>query len=291
MQTIAVSQRGNGLGDSILGLPVALGMKARYPAERIIYLCNGATIPFLNCFSHNLDCVAAQGAVLRWRIDKTFEINRTYPIECKERSKLSRIDYYCAEAENVEPVLPVPRQDLPDSRWGKCVVLAIGTEWKSRQWSIPHFLHLENLLRDSGERVVILHKEHKLAEKFKSERLINGSAEQVCSLILGAKLVIGLDSGPAHLAGALGTPTIALCGPTSGQKVFSVWKNVHTIQGKLQCDGCYWTDCPTLDCNTWCASLNLIHPEEVMEACCGIVGSSADFAYRPLCRFCLAMEK
>jgi hypothetical protein len=51
------------------------------------------------------------------------------------------------------------------------------------------------------------------------------------ALLAGARAFVGNDAGPSHLAALLGTPTVAVFGPTSA----SVWRpqgpDVQVVQG------------------------------------------------------------
>lgn len=44
--------------------------------------------------------------------------------------------------------------------------------------------------------------------------VLRPSLKELAALLAGAKLVVGADTGPLHLAAALGTPVVALFGPT-----------------------------------------------------------------------------
>ena len=66
---------------------------------------------------------------------------------------------------------------------------------------------------------------------------------QLASLLKKAKLFIGNDSGPMHIAAASGTPVIALHGPTD-PSVWGPWGKDHTvISSHVSCSPCKVTDC------------------------------------------------
>src|SRR5262249_42815485 len=65
------------------------------------------------------------------------------------------------------------------------------------------------------------------------------------SLVAGAALVVSPDAGPRHVAAALGTPAVAILGPTPpawGSGDDALVTGVR--QGGLECLACHLTRCP-----------------------------------------------
>jgi ADP-heptose:LPS heptosyltransferase len=59
-----------------------------------------------------------------------------------------------------------------------------------------------------------------------------------------ALVVVANESGPSHLAAALGTRTIAICGPTDPRIVFAHEPNVQAAildASELACVGCHFS--------------------------------------------------
>ena len=56
----------------------------------------------------------------------------------------------------------------------------------------------------------------------------DGSLNRLAALISRAKLFIGIDSAPMHIAAAVGTPTVALFGP-SGEFNWGPWQVAHRV--------------------------------------------------------------
>jgi len=63
-----------------------------------------------------------------------------------------------------------------------------------------------------------------------------------------AGLVITTDSGPMHLAAAVGTPTIALFGPTDPNRTGPFGKNHRVIRRDLPCSPCFLKKCDRMAC-------------------------------------------
>lgn len=86
----------------------------------------------------------------------------------------------------------------------------------------------------------------------------------LAALIQRAKVFVGVDSAPVHIASAVGTPIVALFGP-SGQKEWHPWQVPYRTIQRLE-----WSCCPCAQ--DGCAGtkrsrcLEDIRPEEVLSA-------------------------
>lgn len=108
----------------------------------------------------------------------------------------------------------------------KGVVLHPGANWRWRRWPLAEYVELGARLVKLGQPVTMVYdqavvdsagdvagdfegrcKEHKL------DLVKTGKLEDLVDVLSGARLFVGNDSGPMHLAAALGTPCIGLFGP------------------------------------------------------------------------------
>jgi heptosyltransferase-1 len=103
----------------------------------------------------------------------------------------------------------------------KVCLLAAGAGWRAKQWPAERFGELAQRLRERGYRCLVnaARKDDPLAEEVVTKS--DGAAEVVVCNVAGlvalerrASLVVGGDTGPMHLAAALGVPVVALFGPT-----------------------------------------------------------------------------
>jgi heptosyltransferase I len=104
------------------------------------------------------------------------------------------------------------------------VVLSPGGGWRSKCWPVERFGALCRMIFDSlSLRCVINYGpgEDDLATKVRAAShdtdplLFNGELGPLMCLLRHAVCVVGGDTGPLHLAVALGTPVVALFGPTN----------------------------------------------------------------------------
>jgi heptosyltransferase I len=115
------------------------------------------------------------------------------------------------------------REQLTKDRAARYLVLSPGGGWRSKCWPADRFGQLSQKIRDSlGIRCIINYGpgEDALASAVKSasgnsEPLIyDGELGELMALLRNAVCIVGGDTGPLHLAVALGTPAVALFGPT-----------------------------------------------------------------------------
>jgi ADP-heptose:LPS heptosyltransferase len=95
---------------------------------------------------------------------------------------------------------------------GREIILLPGAGRPEKQW--PHF---PELARRLGERAVAAWGpgEEELAGATGARMAPPTNLRELAQLLRDARLVIGGDTGPLHLAAALGTPVIGLYGPTN----------------------------------------------------------------------------
>ena len=113
--------------------------------------------------------------------------------------------------------------------------------WLFKTWSPDAFSQLINHLTAKNWKVVLTagkeHEEIALAEKIiascnNQEGIVNLSGKlsltQLAAMIDNARLFIGVDSAPMHMAAALQTPSVVLFGPTN-LKQWYPWQAPHTL--------------------------------------------------------------
>ena len=67
---------------------------------------------------------------------------------------------------------------------------------------------------------------------------------ELCELLRACRVVLTNDTGPMHLAGAVGTPIIAIFGSTSAELTGPLGAPVTVIREPVECSPCYQRHCP-----------------------------------------------
>jgi len=70
----------------------------------------------------------------------------------------------------------------------------------------------------------------------------------LAALYKTASILLTTDSGPMHLAAAVGTPVVALFGPTSPERTGPYGSGHVVIRAGLACSPCFRKVCDTLEC-------------------------------------------
>jgi heptosyltransferase-1 len=104
-------------------------------------------------------------------------------------------------------------------------VLAAGGGWGAKQWPAERYGALAVELKRMGFDVVVNapRKDDKIAARVVAAsggvaRTVVCNVTGLVSLMRRADLLVGGDTGPTHLAAAMGVPVVALFGPTSPER-------------------------------------------------------------------------
>ena len=131
---------------------------------------------------------------------------------------------------------------------GRCVLLH-GTTWESKHWPERFWI---DLARRAGRELEVVLPWGDDVERARAERIAaaaparvlpRGPLEELMRELAGASLVIGVDSGLAHLAAALGVPTLVVYGPTSSMLTGCRGGRARNLQADFPCSPCLARHC------------------------------------------------
>jgi len=152
------------------------------------------------------------------------------------------------------------------------VILHSAGGWETKQLPESSWCSIASALADSGKIPVF--SWGNAAEKAQAQRLADQSAgtalperlnmSALCTLLLGARAVVGADTGLLHLAAALNVPTITFWGPSASWRS-APWNDEQHQQGDLHwhieshpaCGPCFKRRCNQFVC------MNAIDPESI----------------------------
>lgn len=123
-----------------------------------------------------------------------------------------------AGASNIVPAFPLPdgapEGDLPA---GKFVLASPFAGWSAKQWPMERFAELAALLERRLDLPLVVNGPPETADRLRSLSGAQVHISGIAGLIDAtrrAHAVVGVDSGPMHLAAALSKPGIAIFGAT-----------------------------------------------------------------------------
>ncbi|HZS94292.1 MAG TPA: glycosyltransferase family 9 protein [Chloroflexota bacterium] len=251
--------RAGALGDTVLALPAVRALRDRFPDARIAvagYPANweiaGDLVHEIHSIDHpiwaGLTVPGAAGALTR-HLDGTDLVVAwtarqpdlgTLPII--HASPYPPAGVHAADhlLRSLEPVLgpqpepAIPRLAVPTVlRRGILIHPGAGAEWK--RWPADRFASLSGILVGRGHDVSLVEGPADASavaavlEHIPLPVVRLPSPRAVATILAGAELFVGNDSGVTHLAAAVGTPVVALFGPTN-PAVWAPRGNVRIIR-------------------------------------------------------------
>jgi lipopolysaccharide heptosyltransferase I len=157
------------------------------------------------------------------------------------------------------PELPAGDRERAAARLGSeqlsgVVVINPGGGWPTKRWAPRRYGALaERIARELGERVVVttapgeedLYREIARSCTGPPPRRVEVGFLELVPLLERARLFIGGDTGPLHLAAAVGTPVVGIFGPTSPARNGPIDAHDEALVHRLPCSFCYGRSCPT----------------------------------------------
>ncbi len=151
-------------------------------------------------------------------------------------------------------------------------ILAVhpGAKWQTKRWPAEHFEELcHRAVQTHGAGVVLLGgpetaPECDRIEASLGERVVNlagrTTLRELASLSAAADAFLSCDSGPMHLAAAVGTPVVSVFTCTSTLRAAPHGDSHRAVATTVDCAASYLRTCPHLKC------MNELTPDRVWPA-------------------------
>ncbi len=142
-------------------------------------------------------------------------------------------------------------------------LLLPGTNWITKRWPARKFAALVRPLKDRFGLETVLGgapNETELADdvlrmadaRYAVTNLVGQTnLRQLVALIERAAVVIANDSGPMHIAAALGRPMVSLFGPTNPVRTGPYRRAETVLRVAIECSPCYSRQCSHVSCLEW----------------------------------------
>jgi heptosyltransferase I len=136
---------------------------------------------------------------------------------------------------------------------GEFIVAHYGTTWETKLWPLDRWLELaKNLVVEKDRQLVLTWGNN--VEKVAAERIAEacqgraviwprGTLQELVALLAEARLVIGADTGPIHIAAAAGTPTVSIFRVTDSLRNGPSGDKHIRIQAPMDCSPCLRKSC------------------------------------------------
>lgn len=132
---------------------------------------------------------------------------------------------------------------------GPFAVLCPGANWETKRWPVERFAEMVRPLKDRfGLNCVVAGGPDivELGNRIPGALNLCGKTSllQLVALFEAAGLVIANDSGPMHIACALGRPLVTIFGPTNPVRTGPYGRMETVVRMDLDCMPCYGRQCP-----------------------------------------------
>jgi heptosyltransferase-2 len=155
-----------------------------------------------------------------------------------------------------------------------------GSNAPARRWPAERFAAVARALGADGARVVVMggagerHVTRAVADAAPGALDAGGATDLpgLAALLSVCQVVVTNDTGPMHLAGAVGTPTVTLWGPSDPAEVCPVGaRDVRVTGTGIPCKPCFKNACPRTGPGTLLPEaheecMRLISEEEVLRS-------------------------
>lgn len=159
---------------------------------------------------------------------------------------------------------------LPASTW---IAMNVSARWETKRWPPQHFAEAADRLSQAhGLPIVFIGGQAERPDaqaviSLMRRKAVDLTGQTPVGLLPGllrqADVLVTNDSGPMHIAAAVGTPVVALFGPTDPLRTGPYGRGHLVLSHAVDCSPCFQRRCSravTLECLTG------IRPEQVVHA-------------------------
>jgi heptosyltransferase-2 len=176
-----------------------------------------------------------------------------------EKSLGVEVDYSQRTRLDIEPDAEKSVKRLLDGVDGGSGFVAINPNaaWATKRWLPERFAEVADKLAGSGLKPLLIGSpgEERVASQVKARMKTEAldftgrtSLSELAALLKQCRLIVTNDSGPMHMAQALGVPVVSIFGPTDPGRCGPWGGGCEPVQASLDCIKCYRKTCWHLSC-------------------------------------------
>jgi heptosyltransferase I len=185
-------------------------------------------------------------------IERYLDVARALDCNCDEVN----FDINISEQDaNIARNLLAENGILPDQPY---IVIAPGTNWQSKCWPARSYADLASALTENYKCPIVLiggpqdHERASIIQDRANAQMVNligkTTLKQLAYILQKSRLFIAGDTGPMHLAVAMGTTVIALFGPSDADRNGPFGDKPVVMRKNLTCSPCFKRKCEDLQC-------------------------------------------
>ncbi|MBI4654824.1 MAG: lipopolysaccharide heptosyltransferase I [Nitrospirae bacterium] len=191
-------------------------------------------------------------------VDRYLEVARVIQKEHRTQNTEHRLQSTETRAEKIEFPLYVDKaaeENIKKLLGGisNYVVIVSSARWQSKRWPAEYFgmlisgLSIPCIITGTASDKETVQKVMDASGGEGINFCSKINLKELAALLSGAKAVISADSGPLHIAAALGVPVVALFGPTDSHRTGPYgWqrsKKVKLLRASISCSPCFKKKC------------------------------------------------
>lgn len=208
--------------------PVRVGFHRRN-AKELNWLCN----------THRIDALEPRG----WKLEQYLRFGAL--LDIPETPIAFGITLGPEEEARVAAALAPLRRPF--------AALLLASTWESRLWFPEGFAALADALDARGLDTVLVGgpdartiaaEAATLARRAPLDLVAGTTLREAYGVLARARIAVGPDSGPMHLAAAAGTPVVSLWGATTPARSAPLGSEDLVLVGRVTCAPCYRRTCP-----------------------------------------------
>jgi lipopolysaccharide heptosyltransferase II len=208
-------------------------------------------------------------------VSNNFKLLKTLNIEVRKKNYVGLMNLPLERGSK-----ELSRSKISDVQ-GKYVVISPGTSARRRikTWEEEKFGDLVLQLkerydfnpvlvggedsREANEKIVEIVKQRDKERKMNRLQNLTGKTDlkELCYLLKGASLFVGVDSGIMHLASSLDTPVVGIFGPTDPSLIGPQNERSTVVREEMECSPCSVKGCQDRTC------MKNLDVQKVLDAC------------------------
>lgn len=194
---------------------------------------------------------SAREKAATWFYDETYEVSWQQHAVERTRKLFAQALGYNIENQAVDYGLSIAQFNSHKKNEKKSLYFLHGTTWETKLWPEKYWIELGEIAAKNSYSINLLwgNEEEQLrairiAEAIPSANVMSQlTLTEIASHLMQTDIVIAVDTGLAHLAAALGRPTIALYGASDSDKTGTYGENQIHLNATFSCSPCLNKKC------------------------------------------------